>query len=149
MKQTKKYKQTFIPEISTERWENLPLREVQKKMTEHYRAKYPNTRKVVNQHLGIKVGFESAGLTKTCKGGSNYPAKNCLIEILDKLIRYAEFNNFGDRKPKDKQNVLGYLNFKVKVKINGEIEYIHLTIRITNRSEGRFTFHYSMSVNIW
>ena len=145
----KKYKQTIIPEISTEKWESLPLREVQKKMTEYYRAKYPNTRTVTNQHLGIKIGFESDGLAKTCKGGSCYPAKNCLVEILDKLIRYAKFNNFGDRKPKDKPNVLGYLNFKVKARINGKVEYIHLTVRITNRNEGRFTFHYSMSVNIW
>ena len=146
---SQKYKQIIIPEVSTEKWENLSLRDVQKKMAEHYRAKYPNTRTVKNQHLGIKIGFESDGLGKTCRGGSNYPTKNCLVEILDKLIRYAEFNNFGNRKPKDKPNVLGYLNFKAKAKINGKIEHIRLTIRITKRNEGRFTFHYSMSVNIW
>ena len=145
----KKYKQTVIPEVSTEHWKTLSLHEAQKKMMEYYRVKYPYTRTVTNQHLGIRVGFEADGVAKTCKGGKTYPEKCCLVEVLDKLIQYAEFNNFGDRKRTDKINVLGYLNFKVKVKMNGKIEHIHLTIRITNRKDGRFTFHYSMSVNIW
>ncbi|MCL2028729.1 MAG: hypothetical protein FWG79_09645 [Bacteroidales bacterium] len=145
----KKYKQTIIPEISTDNWENLTPQESRKKLLEYYRTKYPYNRTIINQHLGIKIGFEADGVSKTCRGGKIYPEKNCLIEILDKLIRYAEFNNFGNRKPTDKPNVLGYLNFKAKAKVNGQIEYVHLTIRISNRKEGRFTFHYSMSINIW
>ena len=95
---SQKYKQIIIPEVSTENWKSLSLRDAQKKMAEYYRTNYPYTRVVKNQHLGIEVGFESEGITKTCKGGKTYPEKCCLIEILD---------------------------------------------------EGRFNFHYSMSINIW
>jgi hypothetical protein len=145
----KTYKQVIIPEVSTENWENLTLKESRNKIFEYYRTHYPFDRTIVNQHLGITVRFESESYRKTSKGGKIYSEKSCLIEILDELILYAIFTNFGDRKRTDEPNVLGYLNFKVKVKINGKIEHIHLTIRITNRNEGRFTFHYSMSINIW
>jgi hypothetical protein len=61
----------------------------------------------------------------------------------NQLIRYAKYNNWGDRKPKDDDFVIGYLNFKVKCRINGKLEHIHLVVRLRNTGE----FHYVLEVN--
>jgi len=139
---TKKYKQTIIPEVSIGEWETLPVYHSRKKMFDHYRNHYVG-RCVKNQHLGISVEFDIVGARKTSQGGSIYPKKKCLIEILDKMIEYAEYSNWGDRKENDPPHIIGYLNFNVKVKIDDSLEHIHLVVRVTN--DGKF--HYYMEVN--
>ena len=137
-----KYKQTVVPEASTKKWVALTKNELRERLYNEYRSRYYGKR-VVNQSLGIVVEFEGVGARKTSHGGAVYSKKACLIMILDKLIRYAEYSNWGDRKEKDDPHVIGYLNFKVKVKIDDKVEHIHLVIRV--RNTGRF--HYSMEVN--
>jgi hypothetical protein len=140
-----KYEQTTIPEASTEGWTGLKPLATRKKVFEYYKAHYLNGSRIINQHLNIAVDFERSGADKTSFGGHIYPKKACLVEILDKLIRYAAFSNWGNPKENDLPSVVGYLNFKVKAKIDGALEHIHLVVRLTNN--GRF--HYSMEVNVW
>ena len=142
MKHTKKYKQTVIPEVSIGDWENLPAYHSRKKMFDFYRSHYVGT-SVKNQHLGIIIEFDVVGARKTSHGGSVYPKKKCLVEVLDKMIEHAEYSNWGERKATDPPHIIGYLNFNVKVKIDETIEHIHLVIRLTN--DGKF--HYYMEVN--
>jgi len=138
----KKYKQTIVPEVSVGDWGKLPVFQSRKRMFDYYRNNYVG-KYVKNQHLGITVEFDVVGGRKTTHGGSIYPKKKCLIEILDKTIEYAEYSNWGERKETDPPHVIGYLNFKVKIKIDQQIEHIHLVIRLTN--DGKF--HYYMEVN--
>ena len=138
----KKYKQTVIPEASTAGWITLTASGVREKLSNEYRTRY-NGKKVVNQSLGITVEFESTGARKTAHGSAVYSKKACLVSVLDQLIRYAEYSNWGDRKPSDIARVIGYLNFKAKVKIDGKMEHTHLVVRVCN--DGRF--HYAMEVN--
>jgi hypothetical protein len=137
-----KYKQTVIPETSTKDWVTLTKKELREKLYSEYRSRYYG-KKVINQSLGITVEFEQEGTRKTSYGGAAYSKKACLITVLDKLIRYAEYSNWGDRKESDNSHVIGYLNFKAKVKIDEKIEHVHLVIRV--RNTGRF--HYSMEIN--
>ncbi|MDR1406335.1 MAG: hypothetical protein LBI89_03940 [Prevotellaceae bacterium] len=140
----KKYRQTVIPEASTKAWSGLSKYATQKKVFDYYKANYLlNGKHVINQDLGISVAFERKGAEKTSFGGFIYSKKACLVEILDKVIRYAEYSNWGDRKPQDIPTVLGYLNFKVKVRIDGIMEHVHLVIRVNNSGK----FHYSMDIN--
>ena len=139
----KKYKQTVIPEVSTANWKTKTYSEARKKVMDYYRTHYLNGKKVTNQHLGITVEFDPDGADKTSRGGAIYLKKKCLVEVLSEMIQYAEYSNWGDRKAKDKPSVIGFLNFKVKVKIDEKIENIHLVIRVTN--DGKF--HYTMEVN--
>jgi len=141
----KKYKQTIIPEVSTEKWEISPAKELRNAVSDYYRARYQGKKRVVNQHLGIAIEFDRTSVKKTSYGGNIYPKKACLVEVLDTLIRYAKYSNWGERKVTDKPIVIGYLNFKAKVKINGILEHVRLAIRVTNNGK----FHYSMEVNIW
>ncbi len=141
----KKYTQKVIPEVSTDGWKNLPIKDFRKKVFTHYTEKYQGKCYVTNKHLGIVVEFDREGANKTGYGGHLYAKKACLVEVLDKMVRYAEYCNWGDRKSTDKPNVIGYLNFKVKVKIDEKIENVHLVIKLTNNGK----FHYSMEVNIY
>jgi len=142
LKRMAKYKQIVIPEVSTKEWITLSASDVREKLNNEYRTRYIG-KKVINQCLGITVEFESTGARKTAHGSAIYSKKACLVGVLDQLIRYAEYSNWGDRKPQDIARVIGYLNFKVKVRIDGKMEYVHLVIRVCN--DGRF--HYAMEVN--
>jgi hypothetical protein len=137
-----KYKQTIIPEVSTKDWATLTSQELRNKLFETYRACYYG-QEVVNLSLGITVEFEHEGARKTSHGSATYSKKACLVTVLDELIKYAEYNNWGDRKAKDPPYVIGYLNFKAKVRIDGKLEHVHLIIRVRNTGK----FHYSMEVN--
>jgi hypothetical protein len=140
-----KYKQTVIPEVSTKEWSGMSAFETRKKVFNFYKSHYLNNKNIRNKSLNILVSFDRVGAKKTSFGGHVYPKKACLIEVLNELIRYAEYNNFGERKPTDASNVVGFLNFKAKVCIDGKIEHAHLVI--TLRNDG--SFHYSMEVNVW
>ena len=142
----KKYKQTIIPEASTEAWVKLKRNEVSVKAYEEYRTRYLS-KKVVNQHLGITIGFEHEGARKMSHGGTVYSKKACLIMVLDQLVRYAEYSNWGNPKPTDPYYVIGFLNFKAKVRIDGKIEHVHLVVRVRKDGKFRCSFHYSLEVN--
>ena len=136
------YKQTVIPEASTEGWATLAANEVRKKVFSEYSTRYFG-KKITNLSLGISVEFEYDGARKTSNGGALYSKKACLIGVLDKLIKYAEYTHWGDRKEKDPKWVVGFLNFKVKVKIDGKLEQVSLFIRVSNKGK----FHYSIEVD--
>jgi len=138
----KKYKQTIIPEVSTNDWKHLSIDQVREKLFNEYRNRYQG-KEVVNQDLGICVQFEVSGARKTSHGTATYSKKACLVAVLDQLIQYAEYNNWGNRKEKDPPNIIGFFNFKAKVKIDEKIEHVRLVIRL--RNDGKF--HYSMEVN--
>lgn|GEM_PF-933598 len=145
MEERQKYKQTIIPEVSTDGWKGLSLIEIRNKTFAYYCSHYLNSEKrVKNKDTGIIVEFEKQGARKVAHGGYVYPEKMCLVQILEEMIRHAKYSNWGERKEKDPPKVLGYLNFNAKVKIDGKIEYVHLIIRVSSNGK----FHYSMEVNI-
>ena len=137
-----KYIQKEIPEAFTTDYINLPIDELRKKAFEEYRNLHFG-KEVINEDLKIKVKFEREGGRKTSYGSAAYSKKVCLIPVLDQLIRYAKYNNWGERKEKDDEFVIGYLNFKVKCRIDGKLEHIHLVVRVRNTGE----FHYVMEIN--
>ncbi|MCL2682624.1 MAG: hypothetical protein FWE63_03935 [Bacteroidales bacterium] len=145
MKKAKKYKQTIIPEVHTDEWETLSVYESRQKIFDYYCKHYKGKKNVINQHLGICVKFNQRGARKSSFGTGIYPKKKCLVEILDKMIEYAKYSNWGERKTTDPIDVIGYLNFKVKVKIDKKTEFIHLVIQVTNGGK----FHYVQEINRW
>lgn len=137
-----KYKQVVIPEASTTDWATLTSKEVRLRLYNEYRSRYYG-KKVVNLSLGITVEFEHSGAKKMSKGAAIYSKKACLVAVLDQLIKYAEYSNWGDRKSHDNQSVIGYLNFKAKMKIDEKMEGVHLVVRVQNNGK----FHYDLEVN--
>ena len=138
----KKYKQQIIPMVSTESWKQLTKKELIEHAYELYLSKLSGV-EVINEDLGITVKFEKWSAKKTTKGSALYSKKAAIIEVLDDLVRYAEFSNWGNRKDNDITSVIGYFNMKVMVKIDGILEHIHLVIQVKNNGK----FHYTMEVN--
>ena len=136
---TKKYKQTIIPSV------NEPLVEHLGKYVKSYYEKNIQGRSVINKHLGITISFTSIGKGKIAYGNKTlYAKKVAVVQCLPELLRVAKYNNFGVRKPDDKTNVVGFLNFKGKVKINETIENVRLSVMF--RTDGKFFYNHEVNI---
>ena len=74
--------------------------------------------------------FTSEGGRKIAYGEAMYSAKAAVIEHLDTLIKNSTYNNWGDRKPSDSEEILGYLNFKSKITIDGKKRHVRIAISV-------------------
>jgi len=135
---TKKYKQTEIPCVSIVRKGDLA------QYVKQYYKKNLQGKTVINKHLNVRILFTSLGQGKVAYGGRKTMKKAAIIQCLDKLMEIAEYNNFGVRKPTDPQSVLGYLNFKAKIKINGIVEYVRITVLIKKNGK----MYYNHEINL-
>lgn len=96
-----------------------------------------------NEDTGINVQITVSSGRKTAYGEAMYLKKAAAVQILPNLIRCAKYNNFGKKKPTDAKNVIGYLNYKCKCKIDGKSECLRLAIRLQN--DGKF--YYNIEIN--
>ncbi|MDR0438061.1 MAG: hypothetical protein LBH22_07165 [Bacteroidales bacterium] len=139
MKKTKKYKQTIIPNV------NEPVVEHLGKYVKSYYEKNIQGRSIINEHLGITISFTSIGKGKIAYGSKTlYAKKVAVVQCLPELLSVAKYNNFGVRKPDDKTNIVGFLNFKGKVKINGMIENVRLSVML--RTDGKFFYNHEVNI---
>ena len=60
-----------------------------------------------------------------------YSEKAAVIEHLEELIKNSTYNNWGSRKETDSPNILGFLNFKSKLTIDGEKRHVRIAISLT------------------
>ena len=138
-----KYKQTVIPTviIPTE-WKKLKGIELRKFIFEYIKQHYAG-QVVKNIDTSINVHISITGGRKTAYGEAIYSKKAVLMFVLPDIIKYAKRNNFGEPKAKDGANILGYLNFKCKCKIDNKIENVRLAIQIQKGGK----FYYNIEVN--
>ncbi len=136
-----KYKQHIIPSVTTDTHTNLA-----KYIKEYYAANLQG-KCVVNLHLGIKIHFTSLGKSELAYGRALHAKKAAIVKCLPDLLRYAEYNNFGIRKETDASNILGYLNFKAKVKINKKTECVRLTVLLKKDGTAVYYPFYHCEVN--
>ena len=137
MKETK-YKQAYIPSISTDK----TIKDGKKFIKEYYTQNLQG-KCVVNQHLGIKIYFTSVGKAELTHGRALYGKKVVIVKCLSELLKVAEYNNFGIRKDSDPPSFFGYLNFKAKVEIDGKIENVRINVLM--KKDGKA--YYSHEVN--
>jgi hypothetical protein len=134
----KKYKQTEIPSVEIIEPENRV-----KFIKEYYSANLQG-KKVVNKDILLTIHFTSIGKYELAYARAPYASKIAVLLCLEKLLEIAEYNNFGQRKDTDKQNVLGYFNFKAKVQINGRIE--HARISVVLKKDGKAYYNHEINV---
>jgi Large polyvalent protein-associated domain 3 len=91
----------------------------------------------------LLIQFTSDGLGKLYRGSSISAVKASAVQILDKMIEQAVYNNFGQRKETDKQNVVGFLNFKAKAIIGEELYHFRLSVKF--KTDGKA--YYSHTIN--
>jgi hypothetical protein len=113
------------------------------KALKEYYSKYLQGTSVINKDLNLRIHFTSIGKGKLAFGGSKSIRKAAIIQCLSEVLEVAEFNNFGRRKEKDSKIVIGYLNFKAKVKVDEKIENIRIAVLI--KTDGKV--YYSHEIN--
>ena len=136
----KKYVQKVIPSVSTERYRKMPLQTLRKEVQVLCDAHQGKV--ITNRHIGIPIqiiGYRR----KTAYGEAVYSKKAAVAEKLDQLLEYAKYNNFGQRKETDPENIIGYYNFKAYVYIDNKKESVRLAVRA--RKDG--SFYYNVEVD--
>ncbi len=139
-----KYKQKIIPEVLTNSatFYNQPKKKIGLFLIAYY-EKNLKGKSVKNLSTGITINFTTDGQRKISKGSAAYSKKAMLLIKLIDILKYAEFSNFGLRKDSDVKNLIGFINFKAKVKIDNKIENVRIAIKMYNNGK----FFYSMDVN--
>ena len=136
----KKYKQTKIPNVRTK---DVPKKDRAKFVKEYYSV-HLQGQIVVNKHLGIKIIFNSIGKSELAHGRALHAKKIAILFCLADLVSEAEYSNFGNRKTSDSETVLGYLNFKIKVKIDDRIENARISILL--KTNLKAYYHHEVNV---
>jgi len=142
-----KYKQTYIPSIKTPKrlLEAKNKMEVKNYIKDFYKKKLRN-KSVINKSLGYTINFTSRGLNKITHGGAFYFKKAVATLIIDKILTYAEYSNFGQPKKDEHNDLVGYLNFKAKVKIDGNIEYLRIATILYKKNMKNY---YNHEINLY
>jgi hypothetical protein len=123
----RKYKQTFIPEVLS-----FPVKTEQelKQAIKSFYKEHIQGQTVVNKDVGIKIRFTSDGLGKMSEARRIGRINAAAVQILMSMLENAEYSNMGQRKTTDKENVLGYLNFKAKVKIDDKTYHFRMAVKL-------------------
>jgi hypothetical protein len=137
-----KYKQKYIPCINSV-WSESSAIELRKLVLEWYRSNLTG-KKVINQCLGIPILFSHTGGKKLAMGGAIYLHKAELVRVLPAILEHADYCNWGDRKEKDSVMVIGYLNFKCKVKINGINKHLRIAVRM--QKDGKLYWNHEINI---
>lgn len=122
-------------EISTEDFKNMKVSEL-KKFTLNYYNGYLKGKKVAIKKALKEVSFYGKAARKILK--PMYKEKAAVIEHLEELIQDSSYNNWGTRKAKDSPEILGYLNFKSKLFIDGKKRHVRISIAIDRDRKAKF-----------
>ena len=116
-------------EINTLAFKKMKVTELRAFTLEFYRLFLKGKKKEIEKHLK-EVVFTSEGGRKIAYGEAMYSAKAAVIEHLGTLIKNSTYNNWGDKKPSDSEEILGYLNFKSKITIDGKKRHVRIAISV-------------------
>jgi len=136
----KKYKQEVVPEVQMVKGRNLS-RFMRTYYSEHIQGQI-----VTNKDLGIPIKFTAEGKAEIAHGGSMSSNKASVVQCLLEVAEVAEFNNWHTRDDDDPKNVVGYLNFKAKVKIGESTKNVRFSVVM--KTDGCFYYNfYNHEVN--
>lgn len=116
--------------ISTDDFKKMTVSELRKYTLKYYLDNLKGNKTAIKNHLKEIIFTGTAG-KKIAKGGAMYSEKAAVIEHLEELVKNSTYNNWGNRKKNDPKNVLGYLNFKSKIEIDGKKRHVRIAIILT------------------
>ena len=139
----RKQAQAVVPKAALpDAWRGIKLQPLRPLVFSFITNKYSGL-VVTNLDTGLPILISVTSARKTAYGEAIYFKKAAAILILPDIIKYAQYNNWGDRKPKDGPNILGYLYFKCRCEIDGKIENIRLAVQFQKGGK----YYYNIEVN--
>ena len=124
-------------------WEDLTISQLRKTVQQYFKENLKGVT-VVNDETRIPISITVSSAKKTAFGEAMYHKKAEVIRVLPLLLKSAHYNNFGQRKPLDSPEILGYLNFKNKCYIDGKLEHVRIAVRFQKGGK----FYYNVEVNM-
>ncbi len=100
---------------------------------------------VVNKDKGITVEFSSVGRNHVLYARNAGFEKLIAIFKLPEIVANAKFTNFKNPDQRDPAQVVGFMNFKCTVKINGKAQYFRVVVRLSKA--GKFFYDHSVRIN--
>ena len=127
-----------VPKVSTERFKQMSVPELREYTLEYYLENYGG--KSISKNFfkedNIQIEFFNTAGKKLQK--PIYKEKVAVLEHLESLIKNSTYNNWGNRKESSPPNIIGYLNFKAKVTIDGEKRHVRISIAVDRDRKFRF-----------
>ena len=99
---------------------------------------------VINRDKGITVIFSNVGRNHVLYARKVGFEKLVAVFQLSEMVVNAVFTNFKGPDDDDFSNIIGYMNFKAKVNINGVTQAFRIVVRISK--EGKFFYDHSVKV---
>lgn len=113
--------------INTDQFNKMTVTELRKFTLQYYREVLKDKKIAIENSLK-QVEFVNKSGRKIAKGGAMYKEKAAIIEHLETVIKNSTYNNFGKPKLSDKKDVLGYLNFKSKLLVDGKKRHVRISV---------------------
>ena len=121
----------------------IGLAELKLKAKQFYNEKL-HGKSVVNKDKGITIAFSSVGRNHVLYARNAGFEKLVAIFKLPEILTIATFLNFKNADDNDHHTVVGYMNFKCPVKINGKLQHFRVVVRISK--DGKFFYDHSVWV---
>lgn len=115
--------------ISTEKFKDFSRPQLRSFMLEYYNN-FLKDKTVSIENSLKKVELLNRAGRKISKGSAVYKAKTAVIQHLEDIIKNSTYNNWGEPKATDSKDLLGYMNFKSKMTIDGEKHHVRIVIEL-------------------
>ncbi|PSG90868.1 zincin-like metallopeptidase domain-containing protein [Aurantibacter aestuarii] len=121
--------------FSTEDFKKMTVSELREFLKTYYET-HLKGKKIPASNFLKNIEFVSKAKGKLLK--PIYSEKVVVVKKIEELIKSSTYNNFGNPKPTDKKDVLGYLNFKSKVVIDNKQRHVRISIVLYKNRETHF-----------
>lgn len=132
-----------LPNRIEESLKGLKLGAVKKKCHAFFKENF-NGKSVKNKHKAVTVSFNMRGINHLIYSRNPGYIKLKAVFVLRELVQNAVFCNFKNPDKNDSPDILGYLNFKSKAKIEGKIHTFRIVVRLTVK--GKFYYDHAIRV---
>ncbi len=113
--------------VSSEHFKKMKVSEL-RQFTLDYYNKFLRGKKVLVEKSLHCIEFVGPAGRKIAKGGAMYKEKAAIIERFEEIVKNSTYNNWGAPKKGDPKDVLGYLNFKSKLIIDGQKRHVRIAV---------------------
>lgn len=115
--------------ISSDKFSSFTTRELRVFMLQYYNQ-FLKGKNIAAGNAIKNIELLNRAGRKISKGSAVYSAKAAVVEHLEEVIKNSTYNNFGKPKEKDNKDLLGYMNFKSKVLIDGEKRHVRVVVEL-------------------
>lgn len=101
---------------------SLSLGALKKYVLDYFNINFHNT-EVINKHKGITISLRKSGVRHVIYARNAGYIKLKAILVIDEIIKNAIFMNFKNPDIEESVDIIGYMNFKSKIQIEGRYHF--------------------------